>query len=1584
MSGAPAQRRLPPIASPTEASSLCASAAVNRSTVSNKGASERGGTSATATATALALSQSTEVQLLQSQVSRDLPDTRIVAAKRIPASIARTTKVVGPAARTSSTWPEAPHRSPRRYDSSRRGMMDVIASHHHRRLIPVPKSRPVVEVTSRASESMIALSQSLSITSTASSEPKQWTNATAMEGRGVGPETILLSASATTSAERTPQRDSSRRVVITDPILPRGTRQESKVNNTKRRSDAASSVKGSSLTSLQQQLWSRTLVPYNAEALSLCAPRPVSEWPEAVQEERDRGQLSIVVARQLIRQILQKQQPELIELISPLYHNDVPEVSISLRQLACRTAVAAYLLTLVEESLPRHQESVQPYVRILLDFVFVPDTPDMRRALGGTVQDEALLDYLADCCQTSDEEQACDIAEQGTSQESQATQPPSDKSRSITNPDLFKLLCPQFTRKSYGIAQIELSRSVIELAHQLRCQQLHERNVQRLIVTTQKNWMKSLMRAILRVWHRMCVERRLQEQRQRVRWSQRWTTEWVRIALRRWRGYAGLLLKSAEANSAARIQLAEKKAHLDRLVKECDVLYTTSNELNATLQEQEHEREVAEQQAVKQEQVYKMMMRHVREVDRVGTLVLSALLLPEKPPAPYKSSEESYAVINESTNLSEEWGRYGTPLHHRRNGFNVLLSWSMDRVADVAADYERAFPVESDPDRSIASNSALEGSDKPAPQLSPAQKAMAYFDLLRKGPSGNESSPLAHSATSVAAAVENTAVPFPYYLLLLLMRAFEPSSCREGDSTTTETEDRFSRSVASQLPSLEVIHTVQVADTAVLKEYEKVLGTRGMEHHDSANTEDAAADPSTSNTSRPDLSLMHSLSEAAQHDAQSVCKIVVDSYEQLTEGLCVVTPAQLFGRTRDVILVFIAGLFRHYTNWIVRREQQVRASEYTQNSGGNAAVNARIDAMDFFGVQHNRYPDWAHPPRNHQGWVDMVTQQATWVSYAFTALHLTVQEATAPQRLMSAAEQERVNAVVEQLSLSEFVDLLPPSQDGIMEGFVNLMQVVEMYAQPLYYLFHHYALPLSKLKMTATSKGDQPPGTTGNSGDDGEPVYITGYTLWRLLRDAGVAGGPKVPMNSGGPPTLPRPAVLSLVEQLTQRGLPTDAMCDGQATSGGVLRRSQVTSNAAPVSCSVKMRLTPCFARAIREDRHIDLRSDSGAVCLSYLHFVKLLIRLSHAWQCQRGEPLNKAAEVTMDSREDHRHGSMKRTTQENVKSRMLSQTSAISTARSLGDGGSAKTPKERHRANVAIVSEAGSSLSSPLTGYQASRNHSRWPSVTSLTDTENIAYSPTNYQAPLHPSALQLFLGNYIIPSFLAANRSQSPARTATYAAPVLQLFAQNHDALHLVFTTYQQAREARGIRGTLPPPFSTAIASHQYTNSRRQQSSGFVASAGPDRSSSRGVSAGRAPSRRSDGTGLRASISVGRESPPGGSTTNKAHSRVASSDGLGLVRNTADTQDVAIVSVMRLSEVNTMAKELNWFRERRITEKSLQHCFENVVADTEQEGNVIFYPEFLDLLCALAPYYDTSPAVPLHVKLKAFLEARVLVANR
>lgn len=1539
------------------------------------------------------------------------------------------------------------------------------------------------------------------------------------------------------------------------------------------------------------------LVPTSLTSLSLLtssAQVPVPRWEESLMGERARGRQGVLIAQWLVHRLLTT--PPSIDLDRSRYASFTTATATSniegdrnaamavvsdgvsvgecigadehgggdgglLRSLSERAAVAAYLLSsLVEDGLPRHQQSVVPYVRMLIEFAFVSDTPAIRTALGtDTVQDEELLDRLAVC-------DRCSI--------------PLTATTAMTF-DLIDLLAPSFTRKTYITAHFELSSMTVGLAHEVRCQELHQRNVPRLLERTHKNWMRGLIRAVLRAWRHLCHERRVQELRQRARWAQRWTSERMRISLRRWRGYAALTLQTAEADSVAKAALSEKRALIKRLEDEAAAMQRASQQLQVTLQRQDEDREVVEATIAEREVVYQRLLRQVREVDRVGSLMLHSLLLNKAPPrydaASTLTTLPSLSVLrngslpsatvaatprrsvsdSDSTDNGDEDDEPQPP--HAVTALPTLLQWAKDCCKAVEEAYLALYPND------VEAVSGDGGTDKEADERKRGTADSGAAKSVRHSPhsplhisrAGSRRSPrtgeedtkeaapthspldfdaLLSSPTSAVSLVANASlgetVLLPLHKLLLLMRGCSgledngacdvdgdvvDAAALTGQAANPSNLDALTAALDSAanaqdvkgggvadavVPSFGMIRTIHSADAGILKEAYALLNQDNgalitdsypmSSPHAATSTSAvssaavATATATSANTvsegeggadlpsSPSGLSLLLRLSPEKRDTLQRVCRVVVNAYEQLTGTACVVSAEQLFERSRGTLLVFLAALMRHYTNWMVRRTQQVPPattpttttaaaaaptlspvpSEDISSSAVAAATatGKRERKTDSEGAAHERYNEWSHPPHSHRRWRGQVRRQAGWIALSFSALHEAVCVATVPSRVLTVGQQDHVSGLLEQLSLTEFIDLLPSSADQTMQCYVSMVGAVERFAPSLHLLFHQFALPLAQLRadggsgVAATAKPQQRRSLSIDcAGSAEKELYVTANTVWRLLCLTGLAGDPSEAYcttvsrvqseDASAPPhatvtppfaaTLHRHAVYSLVEQVTQHGVSSTSMSlrrgstrlpggaagsgtSAEGNSGAEGRGSAAVTSPLVRTVSCKTRPRPCYARALREGRHVDLRADTGAVCVNYAQFVKVLIRLAHAWQCQQQqrEEEEQEAELRLKKKEEGDDA----------------EAEAKAGAAKAGDGGKEAGSAEEDEESITIAAAAGSTVSpqrkdgAPTsTAQEVTKSSSRRTSstcgaagatATSTGLSARVEYEAGNYAHTLSLPYFHIFFGELLLPRLLGANRWCSAAERAMCSRPVLQLFAQYHDALVDVFNNYQRPHEARGVRASLPPPYSTVLASQlfsQVVDAERQARSGLTVGGGRSMSHVQraslmyslngsnalfldeddnddvdgGSSEKKDRRRRTQSQRRRSSVSQLQRGSLAASHVTVEESPLKHNLRASLA--VAQRTDVSIVSVLQWTDIVTLAKDMRWFSIRRLSEEALWLCFRHTRADPTREGDTVFFAEFLQLLCTVSYYASASPAVPLEVKLKGFLESYV-----
>ncbi|KAK7194953.1 hypothetical protein NESM_000417800 [Novymonas esmeraldas] len=1459
-----------------------------------------------------------------------------------------------------------------------------------------------------------------------------------------------------------------------------------------------------------------------------------------------------------------------------------------LRPLCERAVIAAYLLSSLIDGLPRHQLSLRPYAHMLLDFTFVSDTQANRALLGGTVQDEDLLDALETLQETEGEGMS---GGGGGRDGSHAAQRVSEAGLSNTvhrgsrssclvgyggcgdAAGLYSVLYPRFTRMTCAAAHYDASRTVVALAHDVRLRELHQRNVPRLLECTHRHWMRGLVRAVLRAWQRLCQERRVQEQRQRARWAERWTGERVRITLRRWRGYAALTLQVAEADSLAKALLAEKRAGIERLENESAAMQASSALLQGTLHRQDEERDTMELAIVQREQVYKKLLQHVREVDRVGSLMLRSLLLPDAPPVPDEADALNgiAAAVNTATaaggqrlsaaslnmSITELGGSIVSSCSTDHNeavvrhpphalvALPMLLRWARACVASVQTEFIAFYPDDDDeedeehhhsddednrdgetmarhsrrastPARSAArAPRAGKGVPKQPSKAAAAAAASSPASLRSVGKStggrplsvsvasraatsrassagaaslaepppatrdpsaGLEAllvSPVTAAAPTSSSAASDT-VLVPLHVLLLLMRGCGGGPHRSHDSHDVAAEGLLLSAAADggvgggggdgtgmtvSGPSWELVRTVELAERVILEECHAI---RRRDEEMQAGMEDgsgrgggSASDarhqrrsPASSHSSDGHhhnnnasvsvsvvgVSLMYRLSSATRKSVQRVCRVVVDTYEQLTGTACIVTAEQLFERSRGTLLVFIAALLRYYTNWSVHRTQQLAPL----SSHGKRAAMPASTAAAHEGTKHVHYEEWSHPPHSHRDWLAHVQRQSQWIALSFSALHDAIRLATRPVDVLSMVDQERVAGLIQRLSLTEFIDLLCRSPDHTMQSYVDMIGVVERYAPSLHLLFHEYALPLSQLRADGEEGRATSPGLD-SAGDGAGDLYITGNTVWYLLCLTGLAGKPatspatppaaSAPLAVPSPPfpaTLHRPAVFSLVEQVTQGAVAATGV---QRRAGSMRRGSAVTTSptttspqavspsfgnddtfsphrttaAQAVSVSCKGRPIPCYARALRDDRHVDLRADTGAVCVNYVQFVKLVIRLAHAWQCQQQQQPLMAKEAEEEVNDGEGGGGTAgplRATRGSLTDARSSSSSprvgaaAAAAASPRGNAAAATTPS-------GMSSQQQQQQQQQQRGLSAQQRRRASAAAENAASNDHVQYESIDHAAPLIPPYFNTFLGGLLLPRLLGAKRWIGATQRAFTSKPVLALLAQHHDSLLTIFDAYQRPCESRGVRAALPPPFSTMLASRLFTkiiDAGRRATTSLTADGGRGLSHAERASFVYAVTSSSSRRGSAVAggwTAAGKEAAaevPGGGTgrpghhTRSQHNSVIGGARVGFDESAnggagSAARDVGIVSVLRWKEVQALAKDLEWHRDMRLSEAALRHCFVRVVADAPREGEVLFFPEFLQLLCALAAYTSPNPTVPLEQKLSAFLQARVLV---
>lgn len=1293
---------------------------------------------------------------------------------------------------------------------------------------------------------------------------------------------------------------------------------------------------------------------------------------------------------------------------------------------------------------------------------------------------------------------------------------------------LAHLLSP-FARKPFFIALLEVARRVTAMAHKVRSQQLHMQKLPLIFAMTHVSWTKTLLRTVMRAWRKLCMERHVQLQKHRARWAQRWSRERVRIGIRRWRGIAAYMMQIAEADSTARAAITEKKECIRRYLMEVEGLQKTSRVLSLSFSVKEEERKAAKKELVEMEYDYMLALHRVREVDRVGTVLLDYLLLPPtERNDDILGGDEIAAVVEEEdagqttaaataatteSEPSEDFmltlsARYtlgvrplqklgqSLPQQHCIGALRVLVEWANRRLLiDGKATEELCAMSPTAADKHLLQKKESAMRDPSAVERAEAEEAVEDENVIVMEPVFTQLFPSLSGSFSSGGALlagdevnhdsgpgvgdgvsgPNAFVPVPFYKYLVLMRCFmqvPTATVAAATAAAADGEPSASPPVAAldaamvggkdggfqvhpNAPAVETVRMVKTADAAVLEclcslyelAHQRALGGGGTADGGGRRSPQPHA---SVDDGLNEENLVSFLPEDMRAAAEDVARILVDSYERLTGTACVVTAQQLLYRGRGVQLVFLAALFRHYTNWSVRRSQVEEAAlgAYSSRAFGGSTAEGRpssgkaeddgdditaarlrsltVDAVSLLATQgnaaaathlgrrHMKYTEWFSPPATHLQWPARVVNQRSWVAFSLSALHRALYENTRLTPSLSVEEQDLAVSFVRSLTFSRLVDVLPLSPELSAEFYMSLVKVVEQNFSHLWSVFLLYAIPFHEVKAARrAAEADANPSAAARRGgrnsllssdddsdsgfsdasshdeesDGGHPAdahdaegekerrhrrkskqrrrdrnapYITANGFWHLLCDARVAGG-QAPSGEV-PRTLHRAAVFSIIEHVVLRpldpcneeseGKRAAVRSDGHSSSldnGTHHQKEDNSSHKGKKAAKPRERrarqvgtqkIVPYFARAIQEERHVDLRYERATICMSASQFAEAVVRCAHYWQAIQSDV------AVCDGSEE-------------------SKNSGESPTISRSNAGSC----------------APSTRGSPVNARPRSKLQ-RQQTASNKAATSSAAYVFVKYESlfgecpPLNPQLLDIFLADWILPHCLAGpggtsftkghrggdNNGSSgdggagspsgpiaPFRRAIRQRGVQRLLAIHQEDLFKVFSFFSKPREAFGIRGALPPPYSYAT----HHSGRPDQ----LSSSSPNGTSQRQQ---------------RQRASLLSNAP---SSTRSSCRPVATP----LAGKAPKLRDVGIVALMSFTEVEAMAKGLRW---KHLSSEALHHCFTNVIVDSAREKDVIFFTEFLDYLCAVASYSDVNPMTPLVVKLERFLVKHVLPA--
>ncbi|ESL09822.1 hypothetical protein TRSC58_02453 [Trypanosoma rangeli SC58] len=366
------------------------------------------------------------------------------------------------------------------------------------------------------------------------------------------------------------------------------------------------------------------------------------QWIELYCEEQTRAQGLVEAAREL-------SYDAMVRCDSAIVEDGYEQMHL----LARKTAVSCFLLDEIVKALPRH-DILRQCVGFLLSTVYVPDTQEMRAALGGTLEYPRLFEN-------------CSL-----------------------DPATRALLA-QYARKTYFIAHHELTQKLIAHAHFNASHLQHFKRLPRVFALMNKNWIKSFLRNVLKAWQHICRMRRQAEQKHRARWARRLAAGLIRAGVRHWRVYANFRLQGAAAAESIKTRIEGLKQSARGLENEIQALSEESARLSAEIEAKGDLHVEFEKRIVEMEQEYKGKLERVRQMDQVGSCLLDSLLL--KTPFPAMSETlsplEVLVLWANTTLLESPFGSLflSTTDEDFANAVdNVMTSqqWHQVKVSDVS------------------------------------------------------------------------------------------------------------------------------------------------------------------------------------------------------------------------------------------------------------------------------------------------------------------------------------------------------------------------------------------------------------------------------------------------------------------------------------------------------------------------------------------------------------------------------------------------------------------------------------------------------------------------------------------------------------------------------------------------------------------------------------------------------------------------------------------------------------------------------------------------------------------------------------
>ncbi|EAN96476.1 hypothetical protein C3747_168g64 [Trypanosoma cruzi] len=590
---------------------------------------------------------------------------------------------------------------------------------------------------------------------------------------------------------------------------------------------------------------------------------------------------------------------------------------------------------------------------------------------------------------------------------------------------------------------------------------------------------------------------------------------------------------------------------------------------------------------------------------------------------------------------------------------------------------------------------------------------------------------------------------------------------------------------------------------------------------------------------------------------------IVEAYEALTGGTCIVTGAQLMTRKRGIQLLFLAALMRHFSNWMENQVRKQRSVEDKRPSLATAPTltTVEVDLLgapkkeeeeeeaptvdSHLGVRDRKYFEWYHPPQNHVEWIARVQNQRQWIAASLSALHEALNVALEPSTLVPMEVQGDSPEFLENVTLKRLSDILPKKAITSGTFFLRLARVVENALPKLRALFLQYSLE----DRTADGGGDVSSGS--NSSTIGSR-YITSIGFWNLLRDCRVVGGPG---------KINRAILRQILGNVF--GTSVAAAANGRVREGNNLpraRRRILSALLSPVS---------------------DVRGSQYRLRFNAAEFIEILLRCAQAWDSLRHRQIENELKTFCK------------------KKNSAVDTNTASLASLPGQGSDVLTDAE---ADDTVEDAKG--------------------------EKKEIRYEACDMTWALRPAAVREFFHEWIV-SHGFRGPTLDPFHRALRHPALREHIMANIDILLSLFTIYTTPKEAYGMPTKIPDMETSMrrlVLDKPENSIQQKERDSFLASA----------------------------------------TT------------------TVQSGNPGIVRVMTVRDVKRMAKDFDWLSIRRVTSSVIEDAFFAICPDTENEFGLIFFTEWLDLLCVIAQYHNPDPTVPLHEKVPPFFKEHVTRYHR